>query len=103
MKLNALRSHIEMGLHYGCSLVAVSLKGLQSQSVYQVVHSDKHYARRVQECASGAGGLPPPPSDKACEQPGTSLTAPLFAEVGEWTANVRLNICVHAVVAANAL
>jgi hypothetical protein len=78
-----------MGLHYGCSLVAASLKGLQSQSVYKVVQSDEHYAKRVQRCANEASGLPPPPSDKACEQPGNSLTAPLFAEVAGWDANVH--------------
>jgi hypothetical protein len=89
MKLTVLLSHIEMGLHYGCSLVAASLKGLQSEIAYEVVHADQHYAKRVQQCASDAGGLPPPPSEEACEQPGTSLTAPLFAEVAEWIQNVR--------------
>ena len=83
------RSHIEMGLHFGCSLVAASLKGLQDTSVYQVMQPETHYTRRVKACASEGLDLPPPPSDKACVQPGTSLTAPLFAEVAGWTANVR--------------
>ena len=54
-----------------------------------MVHSDEHYAKLVQRCANEAGGLPMPPSDRACQQPGNSLTAPLFAEVAEWDANVH--------------
>ena len=83
---HALHSHIEMGLHYGCSLVAASLKGLQSASLYQVVQPQEHYARRAQSCVGSTA--PPPPSEEACLQPVNSLTAPLFAEVAEWTSNV---------------
>jgi hypothetical protein len=53
-----------------------------------VVHSDIHYAKRVKNCENDGRNLPPPPSPKACLQPGDSLTAPLFTEVAEWTANV---------------
>jgi hypothetical protein len=78
-----------MGLHYGCALVAASLKGLQDSSSYQVVQPDTHYSRRVNQCARDGRSVPPPPSDAACVQPGNSLTTPLFAEVAGWTANVR--------------
>ncbi len=78
-----------MGLHYGCSLVAASLKGLQDTSSYQAVQSEAHYASRVTACAREGRSLPAPPSNAACVQPGNSLTAPLFAEVAGWTPNVR--------------
>ena len=77
-----------MGLHYGCSLVAASLKGLQDVSSYQVVQTEAYYSTVTKACKDDPRDLPPPPSDKACVQPATTLTAPLFAEVAKWTANV---------------
>lgn len=85
---HSICSHIEMGLHYGCSLVAASLKGLQSASLYQILQPEEHYARRIRSCVGST--TPPPPSDQACVQPANSITAPLFAEVAEWTSNVTL-------------
>ena len=84
------RSHIELGLHYGCALVAATLKGLQEASAYKVVQTEAYYADLTKTCESdpAAQDLPRPPSDKACVQPATTLTAPLFAETAQWKPNV---------------